>query len=141
MTSRLSRYHVQVDENITVCDGPTYEDICILTSTIPDYEMQALKDLYDSTDGDNWRWWNGGNGASNEDRHQQRDYDSQVLEPVVIGELVSMVAGAVATDNEILNLPTASVANIDEEDVLYVDIFIGDRSELITIDVVNDTWM
>jgi hypothetical protein len=24
---------------------------------------------------------------------------------------------------------------------LYVDIFIGDRSELITIDVVNDTWM
>jgi len=66
----------------------------------------------------------GGNGASNEDRHQQRDYDSQVLEPVVIGELVSTVAGAVATDNEILNLPTASVANIDEEDVFYVDIFV-----------------
>jgi hypothetical protein len=43
---------------------------------------------------------------------------------VVIGELVSTVAGAVATDNEILNLPTAYVANIDEEDVLYVDLFV-----------------
>jgi hypothetical protein len=68
----------------------------------------------------------GGNGASNEDRHQRRDDVSQVLEPVAIGELVSMVAGAVATHNEILNLPTASVANIDEEDVLYVDLFIDD---------------
>jgi hypothetical protein len=66
----------------------------------------------------------GGNGASNEDRHQRRDYVSQLLEPVVIGELVSTVAGAIATDNEILNLPTASVANIDEEDVLYVDIVV-----------------
>ena len=60
MTS--SRYHVQVDENISVCDGPSYFDICILSSmsTIPDYEMQALKDLYDSTGGDNWRWKNYG---------------------------------------------------------------------------------
>jgi hypothetical protein len=65
------------------------------------------------------------NGAGNEDRYQRRDNGSQVLEPVVIGELVSSVAGAVATDNEILNLPTASVANIDEEDVLYVDLFVG----------------
>jgi hypothetical protein len=64
------------------------------------------------------------NDARNESRHQRRDNDSQVLEPVVIGELVSTVAGAVATDNEILNLPTASVANIDEEDVLYVDLFV-----------------
>jgi hypothetical protein len=64
------------------------------------------------------------NGASNEGRHQRRDHVSQVLEPVVIGELVSTVAGALATDNEILNLPTASVANIDEEDVLYVDLFV-----------------
>jgi hypothetical protein len=58
------------------------------------------------------------NGARNEGRHQRRDNVSQVLEPVVIGELVS-------TDNEILNLPTASVANIDEEDVLYVDLFVN----------------
>jgi len=64
------------------------------------------------------------NGAGNEGRHQRRDNGSQVLEPVVIGELVSTVAGAVATDNEILNLPTAYVANIDEEDVLYVDLFV-----------------
>jgi hypothetical protein len=28
----------------------------IATSSIPDYELQALKDLYDSTDGDNWVW-------------------------------------------------------------------------------------
>ena len=48
----------------------------------------------------------GGNGASNESRHQRRDDFIQVLEPVVIGELISTV------DNEILNLPTASVANI-----------------------------
>jgi hypothetical protein len=64
------------------------------------------------------------NGASNEGRHQRRDNGSQPLEPVVRGELVSTVAGAVATDNEILNLPTAAVANIDEEDVLYVDLFV-----------------
>jgi len=64
------------------------------------------------------------NDARNEGRHQRRDNDSQVLEPVVIGELVSTVAGALATDNEILNLPTAYVANIDEEDVLYVDLFV-----------------
>ena len=62
------------------------------------------------------------NGANNEDT------DSQVLEPVVIGELVLTVAGAVATDNEILNLPTASVTNIDEEDILFVDILVMDRS-------------
>jgi len=55
----------------------------------------------------------GGNGASNEGWHQRRDDFIQVLEPVVIGELISTV------DNEILNLPTTSVANIDEEDVLY----------------------
>jgi hypothetical protein len=64
------------------------------------------------------------NGAGNEGRHQRRDNGSQPLEPVVRGELVSTVAGAVATDNEILNLPTAAVANIDEEDVLYVDLFV-----------------
>ena len=55
----------------------------------------------------------GGNGASNEGWHQRRDDFIQVLEPVVKGELISTV------DNEILNLPIASVANIDEEDVLY----------------------
>ena len=38
----------------------------------------------------------------------------------------------VLEDNEILNLPTAVAVNIDDdEDVLNVDLFVDDRSELI----------
>ena len=66
----------------------------------------------------------GENSGSNEGRHQRRDNVSQVLEPVVRGELVSTAAGAVATDNEILNLPTAVAANIDDDDVLYVGVIV-----------------
>ena len=184
MTS--SRYHVQVDENISVCDGPSYEDICeskssksmmiawivipilfdlivaasiylyyryryrCLSSDSPERTSQYVDINHNNTimDEDNDRNHDvhcdlsisedpeamiryedlsrlvGGNGASNEGRHQRRDNVSQVLEPVVIGELVSTVAGAIATDYEILNLPSASVTNIDEEDVLYVDLFV-----------------
>ena len=49
---------------------------------------------------------------------------SHALEPVVRGELVSTVAGAVATDNEILNLPTAVAANVDDDDGLYVGVIV-----------------
>ena len=63
-----------------------------------------------------------------ENNDHNHDVNNQALEPVVIGELVSTVAGAVATDNEILNLPSASVMNIDEEDILFVDILVMDQS-------------
>ena len=93
---------------------------CCLSSDSPDRSSQYV-DI------------NQNNNIMDENNDHNHDVNNQVLELVVIGELVSTVAGAVATDNEILNLPS-------EEDILFVDLFV-DGSELITIDVVNDTRM
>jgi hypothetical protein len=53
ISNHLTLGHMPLDLSSSEMDANTIE---ALSSTIPDYEMQALKDLYDSTDGDNWRW-------------------------------------------------------------------------------------
>jgi len=116
-SDRRSQY-VDINQNNSIIDEDNYRNhdvnFDLRTSEVPEKSIR-IKDISTLV---------GGNGASNEDRHQRRDNVSQVLEPVVRGELVSTVAGAVATDNETLNLPTAVAANIDDEDVLYVDLFV-----------------
>ena len=43
---------------------------------------------------------------------------------ILCNDVIEVVLKVIATDNDLLNLPTAYVANIDEEDVLYVDLFV-----------------
>jgi hypothetical protein len=68
ISNQLTLPHVPLEVLSSQMNTNTVE---ALSSTIPDYEMQALKDLYDSTDGDNWRWrsygahWNVTNGNAN----------------------------------------------------------------------------
>ena len=52
-SNQLTLGHIPLEVLSSEVNDNTIE---ALYSTIPDYEMQALKDLYDSTDGDNWRW-------------------------------------------------------------------------------------
>ena len=54
ISNQLTLRHVPHEISSSEVNTNTVE---ALSSTIPDYEMQALKDLYDSTDGDNWYWW------------------------------------------------------------------------------------
>jgi Leucine-rich repeat (LRR) protein len=56
ISNQLTLPHVPPEISSSEVNTNTVE---ALSSTIPDYEMQALKDLYDSTDGDNWRWTDG----------------------------------------------------------------------------------
>jgi hypothetical protein len=50
ISNQLTLPHASLEVLSSQMDANTIE---ALSSTIPDYEMQALKDLYDSTDGDN----------------------------------------------------------------------------------------
>ena len=54
ISNQLTLRHAPLEVSSSQVNANTVE---ALSSTFPDYEMQALKDLYDSIDGDNWRWW------------------------------------------------------------------------------------